>query len=46
MWKKIYNIDADIKLINNKPTFITPLIFTLEQKFDKDQFIRYFLEQI
>uniref|UniRef100_A0A6C0AE11 Protein kinase domain-containing protein n=1 Tax=viral metagenome TaxID=1070528 RepID=A0A6C0AE11_9ZZZZ len=36
MWKKIYNINTEIQVINDKPTFITPLIFTLEEQYNSD----------
>uniref|UniRef100_A0A6C0ADY9 Uncharacterized protein n=1 Tax=viral metagenome TaxID=1070528 RepID=A0A6C0ADY9_9ZZZZ len=36
MWKHMYEIDAEIQKINGKPTFLTPLIFTLEKRYNTD----------
>ena len=34
-WKKIYGIDIELKIINTRPTFIMPLVFTLESRKNK-----------
>uniref|UniRef100_A0A6C0AEE4 Uncharacterized protein n=1 Tax=viral metagenome TaxID=1070528 RepID=A0A6C0AEE4_9ZZZZ len=51
MWKKIYNINTEIEIINGNPSFITPLIFTLENEYNKtykkyEVFFRTDLEKI